>query len=117
VNTDGDRIIGIDGEQMIPDINRKNNFIKTRGAFRKMEKFRLQFFTSVENPFQTQLFFFPTMGWNDYNKLMVGMAVYNKSLTPKKFEFVLNPMLATQTLSFVGNAEVKYTHYPKKGKL
>lgn len=108
---------GIDGNQLMPDVNRKNNFIKKQGNFKRMEKIRLQFFTSIENPYRTQIFFFPTLGWNDYNKFMAGIAVYNKSLIPKKLEFVLNPMLATQTLSFVGNADVSYTHYPKKGKL
>lgn len=109
--------LAIDPGQVMPDINRKNNFIRTSGNLRQVEKFRLQLGTSIENPHLTQLFFFPTLGWNRYNEGMAGLAIYNISLTPKKFEFILNPMFALGTASFTGNAEVSYRHYPQKGKL
>jgi len=109
--------VRIDDEQVMTEVNRKNNFMWAHGLFRKQEKLRLQFFTSIENPYRTQLYFFPTVGWNDYNKVMAGISLYNKSLYPQKFEFVLNPMYASNTHSFVGNADVSYNHFPRGGKL
>jgi hypothetical protein len=111
-----DKII-IDNRQDIPEINQKNNSIKTKGLFRKMEPLELSWLGKVENPEKTQLFFTPVIGWNNYNKTMAGMAVYNKFLPNKNFEYILMPMYSFGTNNLAGSANINYSIYPRKGFL
>ena len=102
----------IDYKESIPEINRKNNTIKTSGLFKKAEPFRLQFLASLDNPDKTQLFFSPVMGWNNYNRWMLGLAFYNHAVLQKKFEFELMPMYSFGTKDIAGFAHLAYNIFP-----
>jgi hypothetical protein len=56
----------IDARMDMPELNRQNNTVKTSGLFRHMEKLRLQWLGSVDDPQRTQLFFAPAFGVNNY---------------------------------------------------
>ncbi len=103
----------IDYTEEVPEINRKNNTIRTKGIFKKMEPLKLQFLGSLDNPDKTQLFFTPTVGWNNYNKWMFGMAFYNSLLPEKKFEFQLMPMYSYTTNDFAGYGKLTYNIFPQ----
>ncbi len=103
----------IDFMEDMPEINRNNNTIRTKGVFKKVEPLKLQFLGSLDNPSKTQLFFTPTIGWNNYNKWMFGLALYSNILPQKKFEFELMPMLSYSTKDFAGYGRVTYNIYPK----
>lgn len=103
----------IDYMENMPEINRDNNTIYTRGLFKKTEPFRLQFLGSLDDPDKSQLFFTPVAGWNNYNKWMLGLAFYNNLAPQKKFEFQLMPMLSYSTRDFAGYAHAMYNIFPK----
>ncbi|MES2591554.1 MAG: M1 family metallopeptidase [Bacteroidota bacterium] len=103
----------IDYAQDMPEINRNNNTIRARGVFKKVEPLKLQFLGSLDNPDKTQLFFTPAVGWNNYNRWMLGFAFYNNSVPQKKFEFVLMPMLSYSTNDFAGSGKVMYNMFPE----
>jgi hypothetical protein len=111
---DADKYV-IDHNLQMPDINRKNNQIKGSGILKTVEPLRLEFLASYEKPDRTTIYFAPTLGWNDQDKFMVGLALYNTTLPEKKFEWVLNPMYAFGTKSPVGTANINYNIYPTKG--
>ncbi|MFT5280521.1 MAG: hypothetical protein ACI9P8_002167, partial [Bacteroidia bacterium] len=50
--TDCDRIV-LAGQQVIPDINRKNNTLRMNGAFRKVEKLQPKLIAYYENPYRS----------------------------------------------------------------
>lgn len=102
----------IDYNESIPEINRKNNSLKTRGIFKKAEPFRLQLLGSLDNPDKTQLFYSPVIGWNNYNRWMFGLAFYNHLVLQKKFEFELVPMYSFGTADIAGYAHVAYNIFP-----
>lgn len=104
----------IDHQQKMPEINRKNNILNTKGLLKKTEPLKLQFLGSLDDPYKTQLFFTPIVGWNNYNKTMLGVAFYNSILPQKKFEYVLAPMYSLGTNDFVGIGSVAYYWFPKK---
>ncbi len=85
----------IDPDENMPEVNRDNNSMRTSGLFKKEEPLQLQPLISFDNPDKTQIYFCPTAGWNNYNKLMLGMAFYNITLPEKRFEYMLDPMYGT----------------------
>lgn len=109
--------IKIDSDLEIPEINRKNNSIRTSGLFRKMEKLKLKWLGEFEDENRTQLFFTPVVGWNNYNKTMAGVALYNKFIPNKKFEYLFMPMYSFEKKNLAGNGNINYTLYPSKGFL
>jgi hypothetical protein len=102
----------IDYNQVSPEINRNNNRIKTKGLFKKTEPIKIQFLGSLDNPDKTQLFWTPVAGWNNYNKWMFGLALYNNLLPQKKFEFELMPMYSYTTNDFAGYGHLAYNILP-----
>jgi len=106
----------IDFNEDMPEVNRNNNTLKTKGLFKKVEPIKLQFLGSLDNPDRSQLFFTPVVGWNNYNKHMLGLAFYNNLFPQKNFEFQLMPMYSTGTKDLAGSGRIAYNYCPK-GKL
>jgi len=110
VDADGFKIDGLD---RMPDINRKNNFIKTHGLLKKRKPLQLNFLTRLEDPSKHQLNYLPVFGGNFYNGPMAGLSIHNYGLYQKKFEFNLAPMFGFNTMTPTGFAEFNYNMYPK----
>ncbi len=98
----------IDNIQNMPEIDRNNNSIRTRGILPKLEPFKLQLLASIDNPDKTQLFFTPAIGWNNNNKWMLGFSFHNYTVPQKKFQFDLMPLLSYSTKDFAGYGRMKY---------
>lgn len=92
----------LDANEFMPDINRKNNNLKTHGLFKRAEPIKLNFIGAIDNPNYNSLKYLPILGYNYYNKFMLGCALYNYSFLQKKFEFTLAPMYAFGTNTPVG---------------
>jgi hypothetical protein len=104
----------IDFMEDMPEVNRNNNIIRNSGIFRKVEPLKLQFLGSLDNPNKTQLFWSPVAGWNNYNRWMLGVALYNNILPSKKFEFELMPMYSYTTNDLAGYGKLSYNIYPDR---
>jgi len=102
----------IDAQLNIPEINRKNNTLKTKGLFKTLEPLRLQWLASIENPDKTQLFFTPIVGFNNNDKAMVGMAFYNNTIPFKKLEYVIAPMYGFGSQNITGYFSTFYHIMP-----
>lgn len=104
----------IDGLDRMPDINRKNNFIKTNGFFKKTKPLRFDFITKLETAKKTQISYAPVVAANYYNGLMLGIAIHNYGIYQKKFEYLIAPMFGFKNMLPAGFAEFNYNLYPKK---
>lgn len=64
---------------------------------------------------RTALFALPLVAWNNYDKTLPGLLIYNHTLPEQRFEFELAPMIGTATgrLSGLGNMHVNL--YPGEG--
>lgn len=96
----------IDYGKYMPEIKRKNNNIRTHGLFKKTDPLQLNFLGKLDNPDYTQLNYLPILGYNQYNKLMLGCAFYNYTFLQKKLEFTLAPMYAFGNKAPVGFADI-----------
>lgn len=103
----------LDFEERIPETNRNNNKIRTKGLFKKTEPLKFQFIGSFDNPNKSQVFLTPVIGYNQYNKLLAGIAFYNSILPQKKVEYLLAPMYGTGNKQLAGHANITFNFYPK----
>ena len=108
--SDCDRIV-LDSEEIIPDINRKNNTMRVNGTFRKVEKLQPKFIAYYENPYRSQFAYSPILGWNNYDGFMLGAAIYNNLLPTNKFNYTVMPMYAFGSNTVTGYAHFSYTFH------
>lgn len=103
----------IDRFNRMPDINRNNNSIRTKGLFRKSKPLQLNLLTKLEDPTRTQVNYLPIAGGNFYNGFMLGLSVYNYGLYQKRFEYMIAPMWAFNTNDLAGYGEANYNFYSR----
>jgi len=96
----------IDYDEFMPEINRKNNNIKTHGLFKKRDPLQFNFVGKLDDPKYTQINFLPILGYNQYNKFMLGCVFYNYSLLQRKTEITIAPMYAFGSNTPVGYADL-----------
>lgn len=103
----------IDGDNKLPDINRRNNTIKAKGMFKKYKALQINFLTKLDDPSRTQINVFPAFGNNVYNGFMPGMIIHNYSLFRKRVEYFLVPQYGTKTKSITGFGEINLNFFPE----
>lgn len=106
-----DRVV-IDRHADLPEFNRKNNSMRTKGIFRKVEPLSFRFLGRLEREQRTQVFWIPTIGWNNYNKTMIGAAFYNNLMPSTRVDYIINPMFATGHPDLAGHFNVGYSLIP-----
>lgn len=94
----------IDPKQVMIETNYNNNSSNVQ-----LPKLRL--FPTVTTRDRNYIFITPIAGFNDYNKLMAGISVYNKFLPFRKFEYAITPLYATGNKELAGTAIASYTFY------
>ncbi len=102
----------IDPDGSMVEFIRANNTIRTKGIFKKIEPLRFKFAGVFENNEKTQINFIPTMGWNNYNKFMLGFSFYQSIVPRSKFEYQIMPMYSFGTNDIAGSANIAYNIMP-----
>ena len=110
-NSNNSEYIQIDFDGHIPEVNRNNNIIKTKGIMKKIEPLKFQFIGSIDNPKKTQIFFLPNYDWNYYDKSLLGIKFYNRLLPSNGFSYSLSPLYSVEQNSIAGNVKVGYEIY------
>jgi hypothetical protein len=54
----------------------------------------------------------PIIGYNFYDKLMIGAVVHNYSLPPSKFQFIAAPLFSNKNKQLNGLGKISYCWYP-----
>ena len=104
----------IDPHHDMTEFRRDNNSWYLDKAMHRVEPIRFQFLGSIENPYKSQVHFMPAIGWNNYDKTMLGIALYNNFIPSKAFEYQLIPMFATGSKNFTYTGRLGYHFYPKR---
>jgi hypothetical protein len=102
-------MICLDCEKEIPSLHRNN--------FYKRKPLSLKFFAAYDRPNRTEIFFTPWVGWNNYDKTTLGLALYNHTLPNKKFTYELVPQYAFGTNTVVGMGRIAYTWFLQDSKI
>ncbi|MBN1416020.1 MAG: M1 family metallopeptidase [Bacteroidales bacterium] len=96
----------------LPELHRKNNSIRCQGILRKMEPINIHGLQLLERSDRTQIGILPAIGWNNYNKLMLGVFLYNPLLPQQAFEYQLAPMIGLGNMDFTGIGSIGLNLYP-----
>ncbi|REK06442.1 MAG: M1 family peptidase [Bacteroidetes bacterium] len=115
ISCNGCEAFRIDAEERMPENLRSNNLIRTDGVFRKTEKLKISVLPAFERADRTQVFITPVAGWNRYNGLMAGAAIYNTFIPEKKLEYVFAPLYAAETRDLTGGGEIRFNLTTKSG--
>ncbi len=102
----------IDFERKTLDINRKNNFRRSSGWFPGVRPLEYRPLALFQNSRRNTLGVVPWLGWNNYDKTMLGLVLYNPPLPSRKVQYYLLPGYATGSRRFVGLADVRYKFFP-----
>lgn len=107
--------IAVNYEEVIPEINPRNNF-KSRGKLLN-KPFQFRLLEDIEDPKYNQLFITPEFTYNLYDGLSLGPKLYNTSLLPKQLSFKINPKYGLTSNAVVGGASIDYTQFFKDDDL
>jgi hypothetical protein len=97
------------------DINRNNDNIKTTALFRKSDPLYLSILPKVEAGNAHSLYILPSVGWNEYNKWMPGLTIYNRSVPLKHFEYSFAALYGTADEQLAGIGSADYHFFSQKG--
>ena len=105
--------VAIDANKEIPEINRQNNFWTNRTMLAKVESPRFQFLLGDQDNFKNNQFYTPIIAGNQYDKLMLGMAVHNVAVPLKPTHYLFAPMYSFGNKSIAGIMELSHSILPK----
>jgi len=102
----------IDPKHVMPELYRFNNTIRTSGIFRKADPVQPQLLFSIEDPEKHTLMYIPAINWNRENGFMVGMAVHNGFVIPKRLEYFIMPFYTFNNARLAGYGKISYNIMP-----
>ena len=105
--------IRIDYNGDMPETNRNNNIMRTKGIFRTIEPIKPQLIGSLYHPEKTQIFFHPMMNYNIYNKHSYGLSLYNHFIPKKGFSYKLTPLYNIENQNLLGQGKISYKKHLK----
>lgn len=102
----------LDAQRATPELDRIDNNFHLKGAFKKRDPYLINLIGKLENDQQRALAIAPALGWNNYDRFMIGLTLHNKSIPFRNVEFALLPMFAFGTERLTGLGTVRYHIYP-----
>ncbi|HRI00654.1 MAG TPA: M1 family metallopeptidase [Saprospiraceae bacterium] len=115
-DSDFDRCV-LDPTQESFDLKPYNNAYYNRSFLPRVKPVKMRILPVFENYENNILGITPLIGFNAYNKLMVGTFISSSWLPFKKFQWSLMPMYAFGTKDLVGKARIGYSSFFPDTKL
>lgn len=106
-------VVNATGE--VPEINQRNNYAGVEKNYRRPVQLRL--IQDVEDPNYRQIFMLPSVGYNLYDGLSLGIRWYNRTVLPKPLHYNFEPQYALRSNSLVGGGSVVYNHWNETSDL
>jgi hypothetical protein len=114
---EGTTMITVDFKHLLPDVDRSNNNIKTRGLMPKIEPLRVKFGLGLGNSQKTTIYAMSIIATNTYDKFMIGAWLHNGFLPSQSFEWSVAPMYSTGSQSLAGLGNVNYAFFAGRNKV
>ncbi len=101
----------IDYKLVTTDFNFYHHLSKSAGPFKFQKRINLKLIPiNTTNNKVNHIYWAPLFGWNSYDKIMPGLAIYNKGIKTKKTEWVLSPLYSFENSSLNGIGEINHYH-------
>ncbi|WP_300675630.1 aminopeptidase [Soonwooa sp.] len=108
---DADKII-VNDDFAFPETNFRDNYLYTKGLFSNMKRLKLKLIKDIPNPEYNELYVSPRVGFNAYDKVMLGFNLVNRGVFDQKFVYSVSPYYSTGTGQLTGKAGVSYNIMP-----
>ena len=99
----------------VPEINQRNNYAGVEKTYRRPLQLRL--IQDIEDPNYRQIFMLPSVGYNLYDGLSLGIRWYNRTILPKPLHYNFEPQYALRSNSMVGGGSVVYNDWNETSNL
>ena len=109
--SDADAFV-VDYEHVILDVNRKNNQRNSSGTFAGIEPLQIKLPTLFQDPTRSTTGIVPWVGWNNYDKTMLGVALYNAPVPSRRFQYYIAPGFGFGSKQLTGVADLRYKFFP-----
>ena len=106
--------IAIDGNKLMPDMNRNNNYWAAKGMLKRVEPFKMEFLFGDNEGDKFNSFWTPIIGGNKYDKFMAGVLFHNQTIPKNKLEYTIAPMFSIGRKNLAGFADINYSWVPAK---
>jgi len=109
-----------DFKKVVEDVSKKNvdsifSLLTKKGSLKNHQKRTLKisaFFNLKNTDKYRYLFLSPALGYNNYDKLMIGGLIHNYTLPEEKLQFFVAPLYSTSSKTFSGLGGINYHWYP-----
>jgi hypothetical protein len=111
-----DRVI-INYHNEVPEYNRRNNTRSLKDFVISHRPFKFVIMKDLEDPNYSQVLYVPTILYNLYDGVSLGMRVHNKAILDKPFVFDINPVYSSNTRSLIGNFTLGVNQFNRDSNL
>ena len=96
-------------DDCVPDAKTANNVYKNSGS-----RFRIKLkpYFGLNRSEQSKVFLAPSLAYNQYDGIMLGLLIHNITLPENRFRFAIDPMYSFDTKTLNGAGSVGYVWYP-----
>jgi len=95
-----------------PELDPGNNYSTATGTFKSTDPLELRLLGAIEKPGKSTINILPVMGWNYYNRFMLGGLFYSNLFPIQKFEYQLMPMYGVGTNDLAGMGKLQFHIHP-----
>lgn len=108
--------LSLNYESLLPEYNLRNNW---KSVDKKLfnRPLQLKFLKDIENPYYNQFFYTPVFRYNYYDGAVLGLAISNKTLLNKSFQYKITPSFGTTSKSLSGTFSLLYEYLPENKKV
>lgn len=112
IPTNGFDKLSLNYESMLPEYNLRNNW---KSVDKKLfnRPLQVKFMKDIENPYYNQFFYTPVFRYNYYDGAVLGLAISNKTLLNKSFQYKLTPSFGTTSKALSGTFSFLYEYLPE----
>jgi len=102
----------IDPGHVMPELYRLNNNIHTTGLFPKADPIQPQLLLSIEDTEKHSLMYLPAANWTREDGFMLGVALHNGFVIPKRLQYFMMPFYTFNTADIAGFGKISYNITP-----
>ena len=113
---DADKIV-INYNNEVPEYNTRNNW-KALNSFSISNKpIKFNFMKDLENAKFNQVLYVPTVEFNYYDGLILGLRFHNRTILDRTFNFDITPSLSTKSKTFSGSFSLAVNQFNRESSL
>jgi hypothetical protein len=88
----------------VPEFNLRNNWKSLQGFFPNNRPVKFAFMKDLEDPYYNQILYVPTVGYNLYDGITLGLRFHNRTVLDKPLYYDVNPSYSTNAKTVSGSA-------------